>query len=276
MSNQSTCFVILTEARTGSNLLVSLLDSHPDINCHSEVFHRKTVYAKPPLDAMSVEWRDAHVEEVLDAIFADKDRGERLLANGFKLFYYHKPKLILRLARDPKVKFIVLRRNDKLSQYSSRKIALKTGRWAGPKENRGETNSAADEKPRGGGQAKVKYSVWGHLTYSIFSELCYYVAMRVLAHFGAKTFQVRYEDLVTDLDGQMREVLSFLQLSEADLSTELERQNSPDVIDRFSNQQWARRSVAAQEKVAAFLRKFASQFGRAKSWYRSKNIKQPR
>jgi LPS sulfotransferase NodH len=42
-------FMIITGGRTGSTLLVSLLDSHPEIACAYEVFHPLTAYVLPPL-----------------------------------------------------------------------------------------------------------------------------------------------------------------------------------------------------------------------------------
>ena len=42
--NPETKFVIFTVGRTGSNLLVSLLNSHPEITCHGELLYKKVAY----------------------------------------------------------------------------------------------------------------------------------------------------------------------------------------------------------------------------------------
>ena len=39
-------FVIIANPRTGTNHFIDLLNSHSDISCHREVFHRDTVYLK--------------------------------------------------------------------------------------------------------------------------------------------------------------------------------------------------------------------------------------
>ena len=42
-----TRFVILAVPRTGSNLLCTLLNSHPQILCHHEIFNPAGVFAAP-------------------------------------------------------------------------------------------------------------------------------------------------------------------------------------------------------------------------------------
>ena len=40
-------FVIFTRARSGSNSLMSRLDSCPDVTCHGEIFKRKRIDLRP-------------------------------------------------------------------------------------------------------------------------------------------------------------------------------------------------------------------------------------
>ena len=246
-------FVILTESRSGSNLLVSLLDSHPNISCHSEVFHRKRVYAKPPLNSLTVEHRNTHIQQVLDAIFTTQDSSREILARGFKLFYYHKPSLIVKLARDPAIRFVILRRSDKLAQYASRKIALRTGKWKKLEKRRGPVELKVESQAGENRQERVQYRFSGHLAYCVFSELCHFLAMRVLRHFRSPSIELRYEDLVTDMDGQMRGALAFLDLPQKELKTKLRRQNILNVTDRFSNPRQAGRGLVLERKVVGFF-----------------------
>src|SRR4051794_40219654 len=44
-----TRFVILAAPRTGSNMLVTLLGSHPDVLCHHELFNDTGIYYAVPL-----------------------------------------------------------------------------------------------------------------------------------------------------------------------------------------------------------------------------------
>ena len=39
-------FVIIANPRTGTNLFIDLLNSHPAVTSHREVFHRHAVYLK--------------------------------------------------------------------------------------------------------------------------------------------------------------------------------------------------------------------------------------
>jgi hypothetical protein len=40
-----TSFCIITQPRTGSNHLCGLLNSHPEIVCHYELFNRRRIYS---------------------------------------------------------------------------------------------------------------------------------------------------------------------------------------------------------------------------------------
>jgi hypothetical protein len=65
-------FVIIARSRTGSNLLHSLLNSHPSIEANGELFHKT---------------KESSCREIWDSIFVKKNRF--LQHVGFKIFYYH-------------------------------------------------------------------------------------------------------------------------------------------------------------------------------------------
>ena len=82
-------FVIISYPRTGSNLLCSLLDSHPDILCHLEIFHQEAIFLSGDSRALKefdLVKRDADPLRFLGMIW-DEDYGRRLRAVGFKLFF---------------------------------------------------------------------------------------------------------------------------------------------------------------------------------------------
>lgn len=64
-------FIVLTRSRTGSNLLVSMLNSHPDVRCGGE------------------ELRSLNGRQVSEAIETSFPIRQALKASGFKIFYYH-------------------------------------------------------------------------------------------------------------------------------------------------------------------------------------------
>lgn len=64
-------FIIITRSRTGSNLLISLLNNHPEIEAHGEIFRR--LNGKTP-------------KEIMANYFSQKPN--RIKYVGFKIFYY--------------------------------------------------------------------------------------------------------------------------------------------------------------------------------------------
>ncbi|WP_280564143.1 hypothetical protein [Chromohalobacter sp. 48-RD10] len=65
-------FIVLTRSRTGSNLLVSLLNSHPNISADGEIFSK-------------LNGRD--YKRIISNAFSRQPR--YIKAKGFKIFYYH-------------------------------------------------------------------------------------------------------------------------------------------------------------------------------------------
>jgi len=114
-------FVIYHEARTGSTMLQTGLNSHPDIFCGVEIFHH--IYAKDYLNA------------IIDI------RSEK--AAGFKLQHYqaksdmsgvdhdssHELTDVRDVLVDQRYKIIRPIRKNKLEQYVSVMVAFETGRW---------------------------------------------------------------------------------------------------------------------------------------------------
>ena len=62
--------LVCRRGRSGSNLLVELLNSHPQIQCHSEALSKQAVYATLPGPTYSVASRDANRSRFLDALFS--------------------------------------------------------------------------------------------------------------------------------------------------------------------------------------------------------------
>ena len=65
-------FFVLTRSRTGSNMLISFLNSHPNIKAHYEIF--RTLEGK-------------NYNDIFNETFSKYDEGTKAI--GFKIFYYH-------------------------------------------------------------------------------------------------------------------------------------------------------------------------------------------
>ncbi|MDA3896616.1 MAG: hypothetical protein PF482_10770 [Desulfobacteraceae bacterium] len=123
-NNQHIKFVLIAAPRTGSNLLVSMLNSHPEILCHYELFHWQKIYAAAGGQGdLSAMWaRNRNPFSFLEKIYSD---GFEKKAVGFKIFPNHNPLILSYLIHQPKIKKIILRRNNYLKIYTSHIMAKK-------------------------------------------------------------------------------------------------------------------------------------------------------
>lgn len=120
-------FVVLAMQRTGSNMVVTALCSHPAIHCHGELFrhsddairHLRNV---PTFDARfhDTSCRMDHPEEYLEAVFGIGYDAEFV---GFKLLSQQHLDMRNRLITDPRYYKILLRRDNVLARYSSEILA---------------------------------------------------------------------------------------------------------------------------------------------------------
>jgi LPS sulfotransferase NodH len=109
-------FVIIGNARTGSNYLLDGLKSSPSIRMYHEIFadHNREI--------------GKDYEKILSTLFRKERKGVRLV--GFKLFYNHltEPEWD-RFVSDRSFKIIHLTRANRLRTLISTDIAFKTGQW---------------------------------------------------------------------------------------------------------------------------------------------------
>jgi LPS sulfotransferase NodH len=129
----TTRFLIACQPRTGSNWLCTLLQSHPRILCHHEVFHPDQIF-------YAVGHRDGRLAQLGDTRQRDRDPLgflEQLwradfgrAAVGIKLLDGQAPEVLARLLADTGVKKLLLRRRSRLRAYVSLLRARETGKWA--------------------------------------------------------------------------------------------------------------------------------------------------
>ena len=118
-------FVIIANPRTGTNHLIDLLNSHPDISCHREVFHRDTVYLMDGTRDDLLKIRNKDPLLFLNELYTCSTTK----ACGFKIFMDHDNSVLDTVLRDPAIKKIVLYRQNLLAVHSSAQIAVAEQRW---------------------------------------------------------------------------------------------------------------------------------------------------
>jgi LPS sulfotransferase NodH len=128
-----TRLLIACQPRTGSNWLCSLLQSHPQILCHHEVFHPDEIYyAVGHRDGRlshlgSTHERDRDPLGFLEQLWHE-DFGRSVV--GIKLLDGQAPEVLARLLADTRVRKLVLRRQSRVRAYVSLLRARETGKRA--------------------------------------------------------------------------------------------------------------------------------------------------
>jgi hypothetical protein len=124
-------FVILNATRTGSNFLCTVLNSHPDILCHHEIFNPHVIGVARHLQGSdfrlgSMEERESDPVEFLDRVWrTNLDRR----AVGFKMCLWQHEPAYRAVLPDPSVRKIVLKRRNRVKSFVSLLLARQTGEW---------------------------------------------------------------------------------------------------------------------------------------------------
>jgi len=226
-------FIILSYKRSGSTMLYTLLQSHPDIRCHGELFLKEKekkdtlfhLYRNNSLIAKFLfhsPLRSYIIGKYLKDIFQERDEEKAI---GFKLMYGQARDFpyILYWIKRHRVKILHLHRRNILKTCLSVKLALQRGRGHSKKilptkkitidENMilGELTSIA---------RRLKFMDWFCSLY--FPHLSY--------------IDIYYEDFLSDMEANCKKLLNFLGIkSDIFLKTELKKLNPNSVIDIVEN-----------------------------------------
>lgn len=204
-------FVIITRSRTGSNFFISLLNSHPALEGHGEVYGN--------LAGQSVQ-------EIWDGVFSKK--GNWVSFVGFKIFYYHPMdsddrSIWDKILADKSIKIIHLVRENMLRTYVSREIAGKLDVWA-QKEN--SKKFTTEEK-------KIEVDIEACI--AEFSKIKEWESNAQKQFSGHDSTILKYEDLVADNQGKMNEIFNFFGVPEREVASKLKKQNPETVQDLVTN-----------------------------------------
>lgn len=233
-------FVIITMQRSGSNMLVTMLDSHPEIKCFGELMRktpgwmRKQGYrgALRILDKVDPVYRKdayrfAHPYDFVEAAYATKPRASR---HGFKIHIDQHREFLDALIQDPEYRIIVLRRENVLAQYSSWKISEVTGQGNAPKGTKVKT-------------AQVDFSPRNFKSYLKRVDKDYELVWQRIRESGKSFFEIKYTEL-TDKE-RMRELAGFLEVDTSfPLEPGTEKRNPSDIVARFTNPEKVRETLS--------------------------------
>jgi hypothetical protein len=224
-------FVILFVPRTGSNYLAALLDTHPEVLCHHELFlpgsaHRSLSVREGlvDFDAGSAKERDRDPYAFLRRIYAN-DLGRN--AVGFKMALSDPNRwLLLSIILNRSIAKIIVRRDNWLQVYTSALIAEETNtliRFAGAD---GEEKPEASPKVRVDTRYLRRYVRKRRLGYGMLNFL-----LRIT---GQKAFSLEYHQMQDDQ--RLKELLRFLGVSnDVSLRVRTVKQNPSRLRDRIAN-----------------------------------------
>lgn len=231
----TTRFVILAAPRSGSNLLCTLLQSHPEILCHHEVFNPSGIYYAldyrgGSLDLATIDEREQAPLEFLARIWATS-LGHSCV--GFKMTRGQNELVLDKVLHDRFVHKIVLRRRNRIKTFVSSLIAEQSGQWE--VYNRAEL---VESRPT----VELKVS---ELHQHIAANETYYARIdAVLRSTGQIGFDIAYEELTSR--AEHARLLEFLDVDDrtVPLAGRSIKQNPNDL----------RRLVANYNEVAELLR----------------------
>lgn len=121
-------FVVLSTARSGTSLLTSTLNQHPDVYCHGEIFHpRPEIHIRDEFRAQAD--LGARERDPVSFTYSLLDFSNGMAAVGFKMWRAQSEPVCDALLSDRSLKKIILERQNKLAQFSSGTLAKTTGVW---------------------------------------------------------------------------------------------------------------------------------------------------
>jgi len=221
-------FVVLARPRTGSNLLVSLLQSHPNLRLFYELFNEsksdKTFwdFINYNIDSIYQHQEEDPVNFLQDYVY--REMPPSVLGVGFKLFYTHakgsnESQIWDYLRDNVDLKVIHLKRKNLLKTHLSEEVAQKTQIWVGKK--------TPDQI----------YPI--ELDYNSTLEFFNSTTKKEHEHhqlfLGHNIHEIFYEDLVKNIDFHSQELQKFLKIPLKHLYVSTPKQSSIPLSQSISN-----------------------------------------
>ncbi len=230
-------FIVLGRSRVGSNLLISYLNSHPNIFGLGEMFgnnHSQKV----------IDYRKQNPMQYLND-FCYRKYPENIKAVGFKIFYYHPVKdesreVWQKMQEDKSIKVLHIKRENILRTHLSWAIAGKTDKWTITSSSHlPSTDSKLIElSPDECINAFEKTKKWEAEFDEFFNE--------------HQMLQVSYENLLSDTQNELEKVQMFFDLPLHKLTTALKKQNPEPLSNLISNYAFLKKHFANTQWAVFF------------------------
>jgi LPS sulfotransferase NodH len=221
-------FVLVAEHRTGSTYLMNALNSHDNIMCDNELFNQKAIVhyrglRGPERNRKAIWARNRDPVGYMQAFFA-AGHAQEVQAKGFNLMLGHSADVLMEITSG-KYKVIQLCRDNKLAQYASFLKGLKTKKWA-TKDEEIAKQQREDKSQRVAFQY-TQFENWLQKQNTMawqFEALC-----------RAKGVDFLKVDYVSVAKGQADVgICAFLGVADKVLSSDLKKQGSSNILDRYT------------------------------------------
>lgn len=238
-------FAIVTEQRSGSNMLVDRLNQHPQIACFGELFRRNVGEGEDKAATLSgamvhlleidPSWMDdanrfGHPRAYLRAVFRLRPQVPYL---GFKLMLGQHMDFAVDCVQDPLRRVIVLRRNNNLARWSSNASAKITGQGAavaGDTIKRVKIDFDADDFNRFNDRSQKQRRRIDH----------------AIDEGGTHCLRVDYADLSAEPQATLDRIVTHIGADAGhELPTEFIKRNPSRILDRFANPDDAVQAIEA-------------------------------
>lgn len=233
-------FVIIAMPRSGSTRLCDILARHPAIACHLEIFHPDEVQAHIPRGAgheiMDKAKRDANPKLFLDKFLAFNEtwfKGRQW--HGFKVMLDRNQLMAVTelVAPDPRLRKIVLYRDNLLACHASVELAMASGLW------HRTAGTAAPDAP----ERKIVFD-WDRFFAYAGEQVLTRRAVEEAMHRSHHLFMpLSYEESLTKHG--MERVWSFLNVPPIEIEGIYRRTYDRRLIDQFSNPEQVKLAVRA-------------------------------
>ncbi len=241
MTEATRRFVILSARRSGSNLLCTLIDSHPDALCHHELFNPRGIFTALDLRDTSTPLHDIVAREHDPIAYLAQvwryARGHACV--GFKMTPEQHPEILQAVLEDRGIAKLVLRRNNPLRALVSERIAELTGRWEA---------YAGEDEPGPPPRIHIEHDELDRHVRQV--EAFYDGLTGSMRRSGQRWLELRYESLFDA--GEQQRLCAFLNLSPRALQARSIRQN-PEPLERLLDNADALRQSLASTPLARLL-----------------------
>ncbi len=250
-------FVLLTSERSGSTLLVDLLNRHPRIHVNGEIFN---------VNSLAREQQVAALKDPLRHLEGGFGAPEGTRAAGFKLFYHHATRSTFdpslfpdklaagaheamqrkireyhawvlasfdlveleaklaevwrRLIEDESIRIVHLVRRNRLAAFASLKRAWLTNEW---------------ERTSGEAGRPLPITLDFEECREVFTQLDRWERERHREFSGHDVLEITYEELVADAASTLHAVHDFLGVERGDAVTRLRRQGARELSEGILN-----------------------------------------